>query len=98
MFAQQSQQFGDMVSPMAAHSFNAKFNADEQHMSDLVGGNVPWSCEKCTFVNEPSELHCVICFYARFEVKNLDAQWQWKAADRVESIFNFHSLKTIMLH
>eukprot|EP00483_Globobulimina_turgida_P010240 UN10259 len=51
-------------------------------MTDLVGGDVPWNCEKCTFVNAASELHCVMCFYSRFEVKNLPAQWQWKAADR----------------
>eukprot|EP01084_Bolivina_argentea_P298298 514026_1 len=55
---------------------------NEQQISDLVGGDTPWNCEKCTFLNEATELHCVVCFYSRFEVKNLAAQWQWKAADR----------------
>mmetsp|Transcript_17104 Transcript_17104/g.26657 ORF Transcript_17104/g.26657 Transcript_17104/m.26657 type:complete len:370 (-) Transcript_17104:97-1206(-) len=57
-------------------------NMNEQVIMDKVGGDLPWNCEKCTFLNEATELHCTVCFYARFEVKNLPAQWQWKAADR----------------
>merc|ERR1712154_312426 len=61
-----------------------KINKKEQNIIsvDLVGGNIPWNCERCTFLNDASELHCVICYFSRFEVKNLPAQWQWKAEDR----------------
>merc|ERR1712228_449368 len=56
--------------------------AQQEVTMDLVGGNIPWNCERCTYLNDANELHCVICFFSRFEVKNLPAQWQWKAADR----------------
>eukprot|EP01083_Nonionella_stella_P010308 29399_1 len=74
IYAQQYNQYGQSVE----HDKNEQ----EQNITNLVGGDLPWNCEKCTFVNEATELHCTMCFYSRFEVKNLPAQWQWKAADR----------------
>jgi len=70
--------FGSPVTSLSA----TPYDAEEQQIADLVGADAPWSCEKCTFVNAASALHCEMCYFSRFEVKNLPAQWQWKAANR----------------
>ena len=41
-----------------------------------------WTCEKCTFVNEPKAISCAICYHSRFEIKNMSVQWQWQADQR----------------
>lgn len=64
------------------HSQQQPFDSNEQAIMEKVGGALPWNCEKCTFLNPATELHCQMCFHSRFEVKNLQCQWQWKAADR----------------
>ena len=71
---------------------NGTVSGQQLSALSVISGLGPWHCDRCTFVNSGSELHCEMCYFSRFEVKNLPAQWQWQADDRVSSCFHSQSL------
>jgi hypothetical protein len=44
-------------------------------------GDEEWECEKCTFINKPSEACCGACYTPRLQLKDVAAVWEWEAEE-----------------
>lgn len=49
-------------------------------LNELVKSNQKWNCDKCTYINNGKDLHCIICYNPKIEIIHLPVQWQWHSA------------------